>query len=76
MLRIFRINYTSELDEVGAIGVGAVASIKVLIQLFQKLAGSKDGVLGRGSQASKYPKHPKKFLFLLLFLLAKGEKEE
>ena len=57
-------------------GKGAVASIKVLIQLFQKLAGSKDGVLGRGSQASKYPRHPKKFLFSLPFFLAKGKKEE
>ncbi len=55
---------------------------KVLIDLFQKVAGSKDSVLGRGPQSAKSPLTSKEILFLLLCsyavtaLLDKGEKEE
>jgi len=54
----------------------AESSLKVLIDLFQKVAGSKDSVLGRGPQSAKSPLTSEEFLFLLLFLLDKGEKEE
>jgi len=50
--------------------------LKVLIDLFQKVAESRDSVSGRPPQWSKYLGLQKKFLFLLLFLLAKGEKED
>jgi len=56
--------------------LSAHPGLKVLIDLFQKVAGSKDSVLGRPPQWSKHPGLKKEFLFLLLFLLDKGEKEE
>ena len=53
-----------------------IVRIKVSLKPFQRLAGSRDRVPCRGPQSAKHPGHSKEFLFLLLFLLDKGEKVE
>ncbi|MBQ4351886.1 MAG: hypothetical protein II768_11545, partial [Clostridia bacterium] len=44
--------------------------------LFQKVVGCRGNALTRTPQSPEPPRLPKEFLFLLLFLLDKGEKEE
>ncbi|MBQ4350907.1 MAG: hypothetical protein II768_06575, partial [Clostridia bacterium] len=43
--------------------------------LFQKVVGCRGNALTRTPQSPEPPRLPKEFLFLLLFLLDKGEKE-
>ena len=51
-------------------------SPKVSLKPFQRLAGPKGSALGRPPQWSKLLLTSKEFLFLVLFLLDKGEKVE
>ena len=50
-------------------------SLKVFVHLFQKVVGCRGNALTRTPQSPEPPKLPKEFLFLLLFLLDKGEKD-